>query len=251
MNDVVIKFESVSKYYPLYHHIVGGFKSFLFNMPSAIKQIKNSKHWVLKDISFEVKRGESFGVIGKNGAGKSTMLGLIAGVLQPNNGSITINGRISPLLGLGAGFHNDLPGADNIILNGILLGLTKKTVLKKLKEIIEFSDIGDMIYEPVKTYSTGMRARLGFSVVAHLDPEILLIDEILAVGDIDFKSKCIDKINEFRRQNITIVLVSHNMADIKKICDKTMWISSQRIHLIGKAEDVASSYVKHYSGNKK
>jgi lipopolysaccharide transport system ATP-binding protein len=198
----------------------------------------------LKDVSFEVKRGEALGIIGKNGAGKSTILGLIAGVLKPTEGRVVVKGRASALLELGAGFHPELTGRENIILNGIILGLAKAEVLKKLDEIIEFSGIEEFIDQPIRVYSSGMLARLGFSVVAHLDPDILLIDEILAVGDREFRKKCIKKMMKFKKRGVTIIFVSHSMPDVKRICDRVAWLDNHIIKMIGNQADVVSGYAR-------
>jgi lipopolysaccharide transport system ATP-binding protein len=242
MKKKVIIFDKVSKSYPKYHHIIG-IKNFLFHLPTALSSLKNSRYEVLKGISFEVQKGESFGIIGKNGVGKSTTLGLIAGVLKPDSGRIIVNGRISPLLELGGGFHPELTGRENIILNGVLLGMTRAEVLKRMNDIIDFSELGEFIDQPLRTYSSGMYARLGFSVVAHLDPEILLIDEVLAVGDIDFQKKCLDKMLGFKKKGVTIVFVSHSMGDIEKICDRVMWIEDKKIKEINESERVTSDYI--------
>lgn len=244
MKEPVIIFDNISKSYPLYHHITGGFKNFLFNLPKGIKQIKSSRFEALRDISFEAYKEETLGIIGKNGAGKSTILGLIAGVLKPSNGNIVIKGRISPLLEIGAGFHPELTGRENIMLNGVLLGLTRKEVLKKMVEIIEFSELGNFIDQPIRVYSSGMLARLGFSVVAHLDPEILLIDEILAVGDMEFQKKCMDKMMSFKRGGVTMVFVSHSMEDVKEICDRVMWIEEHKVKMIEEPAVVVAGYNK-------
>ena len=246
MSQPIITLEDVWKYYPMYHHIVGGFKTFLFNLPKAVKHMRRNKFLALKGINIEIEKGESFGIIGKNGAGKSTILGLIAGVMKPSSGKVIVRERVSPLLELGAGFHPDLTGRENIVLNGVLLGLTKKAVLEKLDEIIDFSGISESIDQPVRIFSTGMLARLGFSVVAHLDPEILLIDEILAVGDIEFQKKCHDKILEFKGKGITIIVVSHSMADVVKTCDRAMWIDNHEARLVGDVKHVASEYSNMY-----
>lgn len=243
MNSRVIIFDNVSKTYPLYHSVTGGIKNFLFHFPSAVKEIKNSKFEALKDVSFEIYKGETFGIIGKNGAGKSTTLGLIAGVLKPSKGNIVVNGRISPLLELGAGFHPELNGRENIVLNGVLMGLTRGEILKRLNDIIEFSGLGHFIGQPIRVYSSGMLARLGFSVVAHLEPEILLIDEVLAVGDNEFQKKCIDKMMDFKKKRVTIVFVSHSMVDIERICDRVAWIDNHTIRTIGNATDVIHRYM--------
>jgi lipopolysaccharide transport system ATP-binding protein len=244
MSKPVIVFDDVSKSYPFYHHITGGIKNFLFHLPKTLKLIKNSRFEALRDVSFEVNQGEAFGIIGRNGAGKSTALGLIAGVLKPSRGKVIVKGRISPLLELGAGFHPELTGRENIILNGVLLGLTRSEVLKKMADIIEFSEIGDFIDQPIRVYSSGMIARLGFSVVSSLDPEILLIDEVLAVGDIEFQKKCLDKMMEFKKSGVTIVFVSHSMVDIERICDRVMWIESHTIKMVGEPKVVVAGYNK-------
>lgn len=238
-----ISLEKVCKTYPMYHEITGGIKYFLFNIPKAIHSLRHSKYEALRDISFEVRRGETFGVIGNNGAGKSTMLGLIAGVLKPTSGVINVNGRISPLLALGSGFHPELTGRENIILNGVLLGLNKATVAGKMEQIIEFSELRDFINQPTRTYSSGMLARLGFSVVAHLDPEILLIDEVLAVGDMKFQRKCTDKMMEFRKSGVTIVFVSHKLDEVESICDRALWIDHHQIREQGSPQDIVRSYL--------
>jgi len=199
MKEPVIVCRNITKTFPHYGYITAGFKNFILKFPQAIKNTRK-RFIALQNISFEVYHGECFGIIGPNGAGKSTLLGLIAGVIKPDKGYIKVKGRISPLLELGAGFHPELTGRENIILNGILLGMTKREVLEKLDEIIKFSELQEFIDQPVRTYSSGMLARLGFSVIAHLEPEILLIDEILAVGDINFQKKCIEKI--FNREKL-------------------------------------------------
>jgi len=241
MKEPVIIFERVTKTYPYYGYITAGFKNFLFNLPKAIKHTRK-RFVALEEISFEVYKGEYFGIIGRNGAGKSTLLGLIAGVLAPDKGKIVVKGRVSPLLELGAGFHPELTGRENIILNGILLGMTKSEVLSKIDEIIEFSELGEFIDQPLRTYSSGMVARLGFSVIAHLDPEILLVDEILAVGDINFQKKCMEKMMNFRKNGVTIVLVSHNIEQVERLCDRVMWIDQHRVRAIGRPEEVCRLY---------
>jgi lipopolysaccharide transport system ATP-binding protein len=242
MKEPIIIFENISKSYPLYNPITGGYKNFLFHLPKWISSLKISRFEALRDISFTICRGETFGIIGRNGVGKSTTLGLIATVLKPTKGKIIIKGRISPLLELGAGFHPELTGRDNIILNGVLMGLTRAEVFKKMDAIIEFSELGEFINQPVRVYSSGMLARLGFSVVAHLDPEILLIDEVLAVGDMNFQKKCLDKMMVFKRNGVTIVFVSHCMEDVRMICDRVMWIENHSVKMTGEPEPVIAGY---------
>ena len=244
MSEPVILLENVSKQYPLYHHIAGGLKYFLFNLPTSIRAVRSSQFEALADISFEVQRGETFGIIGKNGSGKSTTLGLIAGVLSPSSGRVVTRGRISPLLELGGGFHHDLTGRENIILSGVLLGLRRAEVLRKMEEIVEFADIGDFIDQPIRIYSSGMLARLGFSMVATLDPEILLIDEILAVGDLNFQQKCMDRMMTFKKSGFTMVFVSHQMEDVLKMCDRVAWIEDHRIKRQGSAKEVVEQYLQ-------
>jgi lipopolysaccharide transport system ATP-binding protein len=237
-----IHFEDVWKYYPMYRHLTGGFKRFLLHLPEAVRGLRSRQVLALKEITFQVAKGESVGIIGDNGAGKSTLLGLMAGVLTPSRGRIVVDGRISALLDLGAGFHPELTGRENVILNGVLLGLHRRDVLRKMKAIIEFAELWEWIDQPTRTYSTGMVARLGFSVVAHLEPDILLIDEILAVGDARFQQKCLRKMEEFKRQGVTIVLVSHALGDITAICDRAIWIDDHQIAQSGAAEEVVQAY---------
>lgn len=241
MREPVISFQNVSKSYPLYRHI-RGVKNFLFNLPKSIATVKNDRYEALCDINFEVYQGEKFGIIGRNGAGKSTTLGLMAGVLKPDRGIVTVRGRISPLLALGAGFHPELTGRENVVLNGVLMGLTRREVLGKMEEIIEFSELGEFVDRPIRVYSSGMLARLGFSVVAHLDPEILLIDEVLGVGDIRFQQKCLNKMMGFRESGVTMVLVTHSVASVVNICDRAMWIDNHVVRKIGDPMEVVEEY---------
>ncbi len=250
MSDKVIHFDRVWKSYSLKDNTYSGFKNMLLHFPQYLHALRHQQDFVtLRDFSFSVYRGETFGIIGKNGSGKSTTLGLIAGVLKQSGGTIRINGRVSPLLELGAGFHPELTGRDNIILNGILLGLTRSQVEERLASIIDFSEMKEFIHRPLKTYSSGMVARLGFSVVVHLDPEILLIDEVLAVGDEEFQDKCQRKMEEFRAKGITIVFVSHDLDDVERICDRVLFLDKGRNRMTGPAAEVVAEYrnrVKRY-----
>jgi lipopolysaccharide transport system ATP-binding protein len=238
-----VTFNDVYKEYPFYQHITAGFKSFLFHLPRSIASLKKTKFIALKGISFEVQQGEVFGIIGRNGSGKSTILGLTAGVMQPDRGSVKTQGKISSLLELGAGFHPDLSGIENIMLNGILSGNTRADMMKKMEQIIEFSELGDFIYQPLRTYSSGMHARLGFSVAVHIDPEILLVDEALAVGDLDFKGKCNRKMKEFTESGATIIIVSHDMPAIAELCNRVAWIDNGTIMKIGSPVEVIKEYL--------
>jgi lipopolysaccharide transport system ATP-binding protein len=237
-----IKFDNVSKYYKLIN--TGGLKSFIFNFFKQVKMYRESTFKALENINFEVKDGEVVGIIGKNGAGKSTTLGLIAGVMKPTFGKVEVKGRIAPLLELGAGFHHDLTGRENIVLNGILLGMSKKDILSKVDDIINFSELEEFIDQPIRMYSSGMLSRLGFSIAIQTNPDILLIDEVLSVGDKDFQKKCADKIAEFKNKGITIVFVSHDIASVEKICDKVIWIENHKIRMIGSTNDVITEYNK-------
>jgi lipopolysaccharide transport system ATP-binding protein len=247
MSEPVIILKDVSKHYPMYHHITGGMKNFLFHLPRSLKSFRSLKYESLRNISFEVHSGETFGVIGNNGAGKSTTLGLIAGVIRPSSGSVTVTKRISPLLELGAGFHHELTGRENIILNGVLLGMSRKAMLAKTDEIIDFAELSEFIDQPIRAYSSGMLARLGFSIVVHLEPEIMLIDEVLAVGDINFQKKCVEKMLSFRKAGVTIVLVSHSIADVRRLCDRVMWIENHSVKMIGPADRVTDAYLANSS----
>lgn len=242
MTQAAITFTDVWKSYPSYHRITGGIKSFLFHLPQALREL-HQRRTALEGISFEIRKGESFGFIGRNGAGKSTLLGLIAGVLSPERGSVQVHGRVSPLLELGAGFHPELTGRENILLNGVLLGLTKAEVEAHAEEIVEFSELDEFINQPVRTYSSGMYAKLGFAVVSILNPEILLVDEILSVGDLAFAHKCEKKFAEFReKQDVTIVLVSHGLDSVATLCDRAAWVEDKIIKMIGPAQDVVNAY---------
>jgi len=237
----IVRFENVTKTYPLYHHFASGLKNFLFHLPDALKQM-NQGFTALKNLSFSIQEGENVAFVGRNGAGKSTLLGLVAGVLRPTSGIVTVHKRVSPLLELGGGFHPELTGIENIQLNGVLMGLTRKEVAEKIEEIVEFSELGDFIYEPIRSYSSGMNARLGFSVVAHLKPELLLIDEVLAVGDSAFQRKCIAKMKAFRDEGVSVIMVSHNSRDIELLANRVIWIENHVIQMDGPTAEVLPKY---------
>lgn len=197
---------------------------------------------VLKGISFEVHPGECVAVVGKNGAGKSTLLSLLARVYKPSSGSVEMQGRIAPLLELGAGFHADLTGYENIFFNGVILGLTRQEMRERTEEIIDFSEIRDHIHAPTRTYSSGMLARLGFSVAVHIDADILLVDEVLAVGDYEFERKCYAKIDEFRARGGTILFVSHQMDAVRRVADRCIWLKDGEIHRVGPPDQIIGEY---------
>ena len=229
----IIDFDRVGKAYALALHRGGGIKNLILNPPRALRNMRSENRVVLEDFSLQIAPGESIAVMGRNGVGKSTLLALIAGVIRPSTGTVTVNGRVSPLLELGAGFHPELTGRDNVMLNGVLLGLRRAEVAARMERIVAFAELTDSIDEPVRTFSTGMTARLGFSVAAHLDPEILLIDEVLAVGDTAFQEKCIDKIREFQRRGVTIVFVSHELKQIRELCDRAVVVADHRAAFVG------------------
>jgi len=238
----IIEFDRVGKRYALALHRGGGIKNLLLNPPRALREMRADSRVVLDDFSLQIARGESIAVMGRNGAGKSTLLALIAGVIRPTTGTLAVNGRVSPLLELGAGFHPELTGRDNVMLNGVLLGLRRAEVAARMDSIVAFAELEDSIDEPVRTFSTGMTARLGFSVAAHLDPEILLIDEVLAVGDTAFQAKCIDKIREFQRRGVTIVFVSHELQQIRDICSRAVVVADHRAAFVGEVPAAIARY---------
>ncbi len=207
------------------------------------KQIEGDHFWALRGINLEVKEGEILGIIGKNGAGKSTLLKILSRVTAPTKGNIKVKGRIASLLEVGTGFHPELTGRENIFMNGAILGMSKREIRSKLDEIIDFSGVEDFVDTPVKRYSSGMYVRLAFAVAAHLDPEILIIDEVLAVGDAEFQKKCLGKMNDVARAGRTVLFVSHNMGAIKSLCSHVIAIESGRVGLKGEPEKVVTNYL--------
>ncbi|MBI5642844.1 MAG: ABC transporter ATP-binding protein [Deltaproteobacteria bacterium] len=203
---------------------------------------KSGLVWALKDVSLRVKRGATYGIIGQNGSGKSTLLKIMAGILKPDAGEVSIDGKLGALIELGAGFHPDFTGRENIYINGMLLGLTKKEIRKKIDGIIEFAGLEDFIDEPVRTYSSGMYSKLGFSVAVNVDPDILLIDEVFAVGDEEFVHKCKGKMDEFKRRGKTILFVTHSLDTVEQWCDEAMWIEYGVTRDAGKSMDVTNAY---------
>ena len=197
----------------------------------------------LRGVSFSVPKGCTYGVVGRNGSGKSTLLKCVAGITKPTTGTVAVEGRISALIELGAGFHPEISGRENVFINGIMLGLTKREILKRFDEIVEFAEMKDFIDAPVKTYSSGMYMRLGFAVAIHVDPDVLLVDEVLAVGDQGFTVKCLDKFAEFRRRNKTILLVTHSLDLVEKFCDQALWLDKGRTHGEGDPKRVVSAYI--------
>ena len=199
--------------------------------------------WAVRDVSFSVERGEAFGIIGENGSGKSTLLQMIAGIMRPTSGAVTVNGRLAALLELGSGFSPEFTGRDNVYLNGSLLGLSRPEIEGRFEDIERFAGIGDFIDQPIKTYSTGMVLRLAFAVSAHVDPDVLVVDEALAVGDISFRQRCMRKIHELRARGVTILFVSHETSDVKALCERCLWLQNGITRQLGEADSVVAKYL--------
>ena len=234
-----VQFESVSKSYPVYDSPGDRLKE----LASLGRLIRHRDFWALRDISFDVKKGETFCIIGENGSGKSTLLQIVAGILRPSAGTAEVAGRVSALLELGAGFSPEFTGRDNVYLNGSILGLSRKEIDRRYSDIAAFAEIGSFIDQPVKTYSSGMLVRLAFAVAIHVDPEVLLVDEALAVGDIYFRHRCMRKVHELRSRGVTILFVSHAVADVKAVGDRALWLDSGKLIDIGPTERVVSRYL--------
>jgi ABC-type polysaccharide/polyol phosphate transport system ATPase subunit len=211
---------------------------------SLIRDLKPDDTFAaVRDVSFTVPKGRTLGVIGRNGSGKSTLLKLVAGITKPSEGQLSVDGRISALIELGAGFHPEISGRENVFINGIMLGLTKKEVAKRFDEIVEFAEMSEFIDAPVKNYSSGMYMRLGFAVAIHVDPEVLLVDEVLAVGDEGFTHKCLDKFAEFKRRGKTILLVTHSLGLVERFCDEALWMDSGSMKAMGDPKRVVGAYI--------
>ncbi len=236
--STAIEVDHVSKKFRLY-------KERNQSLKSAIMRRRVSVHedfWALKDISFAIPEGKTFGLVGDNGSGKSTLLKCMAKILYPDTGSITMRGRVAALLEVGSGFHPELSGRENVYLNGSILGMTRREIDRKFDEIIDFSGVEEFIDQPVKNYSSGMYVRLGFSVAINVEPDILLVDEVLAVGDETFQAKCMDKFAEFRREGRTVVIVSHALGTMKEMCDEVAWIRKGSLLGVGSPDTVIDDY---------
>ena len=234
-----VEFQSVSKSYAIYDAPGDRLKELL-----SLNRLKRHRDfWALDDVSFEVKRGETFCIVGQNGSGKSTLLQMVAGILPATRGFMAVNGRVSALLELGAGFNPEFSGRDNVYLNGSILGLTTRQIDERYRDIENFAEIGEFIDQPVKTYSSGMTVRLAFAVAINVDPEILLVDEALAVGDIYFRQRCMRKVHELRARGITILFVSHAVSDVKAIGDRALWLDRGRLVEIGEPDLVVAKYL--------
>ncbi len=245
--DVVLKVENISKKFcrhlkrsMLYSTV--DISKILFGIDQKQESLRTSEFWALQNISFELKKGQILGIIGMNGAGKSTLLRILNGIYPPDSGKVTINGTIGGLIALGAGFHPHMSGRENIYLNGIILGMKKTEIDQKLESIIDFADIGQFIDSPVSTYSSGMHARLAFAIAIHCEPDILLIDEVLAVGDFSFQNKCLRKIQEHKKRAHAVIFIGHNMSMIESICDEVILLNQGQILHQGETLDVVSKY---------
>ncbi|ACM21298.1 ABC transporter, ATP-binding protein [Geotalea daltonii FRC-32] len=241
LNSVWKKFVKGERYDSLRDLIPAIFKNTFSN--NRTSELSGMEFWALTDISFQVRRGEALGIIGPNGSGKSTTLKILSGILRPTTGKITVNGRLSALIEVGAGFHQDLTGRENIFLNGSILGMKKDEIKRRMDEIIEFSGISEFIDTPVKRFSSGMYARLGFSIAAHVDPEILLVDEVLSVGDMWFQEKCLEKMLSFKNKDIAIIFVSHNLESVNVLCSKTALIKKGVLRKIGDTAETIREYI--------
>ena len=239
----IVQFDQVSKQFTLHRNRPRSFQELFLSILHGERASSREKYMALQDVSFEMERGEVLGIIGPNGAGKSTVLKLISRIIEPTSGQVRVDGQVGALLELGTGFHPDLTGRENIYLNGSILGFSRAKMDRILGPIIEFSEMERFIDVPVKHYSSGMYMRLGFSIAIHLRPDILLVDEVLAVGDQAFQLRCLDKINELKRQGITIVLVSHNLGQVREMSTRVIWLEDGRIQAQGEPEPILEHYV--------
>jgi ABC-type polysaccharide/polyol phosphate transport system ATPase subunit len=241
MNDPTIQIRGVSVRYRLAKEKPKTLQEYIIQRLKG-RKMDYEDFWALKNINLEVRKGETLGIIGHNGAGKSTLLKVIARVLKPTEGTVAVNGKIAPLIELGAGFDMELTGMENIYLNASILGLSRKKIEEIIPPVVDFSELHEFIYSPLKSYSSGMVARLGFSIATEVNPDILIVDEVLAVGDERFKKKCDERILGFRERGVTMLLVSHNMADIKRLCSKVLWLDHGMTKTCADPESVIKAY---------
>jgi lipopolysaccharide transport system ATP-binding protein len=243
MTEPIINIENVSKRYLIGHQeSYLSLRDQLSNIFSFKNKVKKEEFWALRDVSLKIEKGETVGIIGRNGAGKSTLLKILSQITPPTTGKITMRGRAASLLEVGTGFNPELTGRENIYLNGAILGMTRKEIARKFDEIVAFSEIEKFLDTPVKRYSSGMYVRLAFSVAAHLEPEILIVDEVLAVGDSQFQKKCMGKMSEVGQNGRTVIFVSHNMAAVKSLCAKTVFLADGKMVAFGKTDEVIEQY---------
>lgn len=251
-SDVAIRVQNLSKCYQIYDTPGDRLKQFVVpRLRSLMGQVQKpyfTEFWALKDVSFEVKKGETLGVIGRNGAGKSTLLQILCGTLTPSSGSVEINGRVAALLELGAGFNPEFTGKENVYMNASVLGLCKDEIDTRFNSIVAFADIGEFINQPVKTYSSGMFVRLAFAVAIHVEPNILIVDEALSVGDLAFQNKCVLKIRELRDKGTTLLFVTHDLSTLQLICDRVAWLNCGQMVMMGDPVTVSQEYYVKTTG---
>lgn len=260
MSDTVIRVENLGKKYIIGHQKQEAYTALRDVLADGAKSLGSrvlkpfakkmptpgiGEFWALKDASFEIKQGDRVGIIGRNGAGKSTLLKILSRITEPTNGRISIKGRVASLLEVGTGFHPELTGRENIYLNGAILGMSKVEIKNKFDEIVAFAEVEKFLDTPVKRYSSGMYVRLAFAVAANLEPEILIVDEVLAVGDAQFQKKCLGKMEDVGKEGRTVVFVSHNMATVNALCEKVIWLSNGHIEIEGKVDQITNKYLMH------
>jgi ABC-type polysaccharide/polyol phosphate transport system ATPase subunit len=242
--DVVIRLESVSVRYRVPHERIDTFKEYVIRRLQ--RRVSHDEFLALREVNLQIQQGEVFGIIGRNGAGKSTLLKVIARVLRPTTGRVWVKGHVAPLLEFGAGFHTELSGRENVFLNGTLLGFTRKEMEDKFDRIVDFAELWDFIDAPLRTYSSGMIARLGFAIATDVKPEVLLVDEVLAVGDESFQRKSAARMQEFRDQGATILLVTHNMKTVMSMCQRAAWLDHGGVRASGPTETIISEYQSNF-----
>lgn len=249
MSKPAVKVENVSVMFNLNKEKVDNVKEYFIKL--ITRKLRFTEFWALQDVSFTIEKGERLGVLGFNGAGKSTLLKTVAGVLKPTKGSVEVEGVIAPLLELGAGFDSNYTGKENIFLYGATMGYSRKYIEERYDEIVEFSELGDFINVPIKNYSSGMRARLGFSIATAVEPEVLILDEVLSVGDAKFKAKSEKKVKSMFAKGVTVLFVSHNTAQVRRLCDKAIILDHGKVIASGEVNEVCDKYNELVKGGKK
>jgi lipopolysaccharide transport system ATP-binding protein len=244
VNDIAVRVDHVSKSFRLYHERNQTIKSALMRGRRSV----HDDFWALNDVTFDIPVGSTFGLIGSNGSGKSTLLKCLAGIYHPNKGSVTHFGAMAAMLEVGSGFHAELSGRENVFLNGSILGMTKKEITRKFDEIVDFSGVARFIDQPVKNYSSGMYVRLGFAIAINMDPDILVVDEVLAVGDAEFQAKCFQKFRDFKVAGKTVILVSHATKTVQDMCDQAAWIDKGELKAVGATEPTLGAYLDSLDG---
>lgn len=247
-DDIMIKARNISMEFNLSQEKTDNLKEYFIK--AVKRELRFQSFWALKDISLDIHKGDKVGFIGLNGAGKSTLLKIISGVMKPTNGSVEINGNLAPLLALGAGFDYNYTGRENIYLNGAILGHSKAFMEKKYDEIVEFSEIEEFIDVPVKNYSSGMKSRLAFSIASSVNPEILILDEVLSVGDISFQKKCKKRMSTMMQDDVTLLFVSHSIAQVRDLCDKAVWLDKGKLMAQGEVNEVCNKFIDFVQNKK-